>query len=1018
LGNHEIGSVWSKWDLHVHTPASVVQGYSGSSDDQWEKFVQDLEALPEEFAVLGVNDYLFLDGYRRLLELKLNGRLQNIETLFPVVEFRLAKFAGHNKMSRINYHLIFSESLNPDVIEEQFLAQIRGDYNLSPEHSSVGDEWKAAVTKDSLAKLGKLIRQNTPLDKAEHLRESDFLLGFNNVNFDDTRLVEILDNSYLRGKYVSAVGKTEWDQYRWNDNSIAEKKTIINSVNAVFTAAPDLPTYERGRGSLQEQGVNSRLFDCSDAHTFSGADEKDRLGNCLTWVKGDPTLNGLKLAIKHYEERVFVGQKPPIIAEMARRPGKYISRVRISQRQHYSGPDKWFDAVDIPLNPELVAVIGNRGMGKSALLDVIALGGNSPRPYGGLSFLDRFQGGRGSLADGFEVLLEWHSMQASESVPLSASHEPTAPIRVKHLPQHFIDAICNEEQDRFEDEIERVVFSHVPEDERLGFDSLSSLVEFRMESLNQEANEIRNEISELNERIAALESEISPVNVARLKSLLEQRLGEVQGMWAKRPEFPTAPDMSDPQLHARISALRQEVEARETEKEELETRVVRLRAAVEAADRAIAVIQKVERDLKRLSVEHAEDFKKIDIHFEDVVNLNVDIERVRERRVELASELKESRASLDQEYPDSVAGGLVQSKMNLDQAEQTLSAPMQLYESARESHREFKESLREVIGSSEVPDSVRYLQQSLSHLASGAPGELSLLESRRQEKARQLFDMVHRQVDLLRELYAPVQQFVDSHPPVNEAFRVAFRASLEAVGFPERFCAYVAHNKRGSFYGAEQARVRLQALVDSADFDDWGSVWDFLRRVTHALHVDMRADQNEVPREVSEQLRPESTVAALYDFLFHFGYIHYRHDLTMGGRPLYQLSSGEKGALLLVFYLLVDRDDCPLLIDQPEENLDNQSVFRILVPFIHEARKRRQVVLVTHNPNIAVVAGAEQLIYCEMDKEKCCRIAYTSGALEDPEMNRRALDVLEGTRPAFASRDETYRVSTHRGEAR
>jgi len=131
----------------------------------------------------------------------------------------------------------------------------------------------------------------------------------------------------------------------------------------------------------------------------------------------------------------------------------------------------------------------------------------------------------------------------------------------------------------------------------------------------------------------------------------------------------------------------------------------------------------------------------------------------------------------------------------------------------------------------------------------------------------------------------------------------------------------------------------------------------------------------------------------------------------MGGRVLGELSPGEKGALLLVFYLLVDRSDCPLLIDQPEENLDNQSVFKVLVPFIKEARRRRQVILVTHNPNIAVVAGAEQVVFCSMDKKDGHRLSYATGALESLGMNRHVLDVLEGTRPAFASRGDTYRVS-------
>ena len=62
------GSQWNKWDLHVHTPASVIQHYDDrEKDETWENYLRALEALPPEIRVIGVNDYFLLEGYRRLL---------------------------------------------------------------------------------------------------------------------------------------------------------------------------------------------------------------------------------------------------------------------------------------------------------------------------------------------------------------------------------------------------------------------------------------------------------------------------------------------------------------------------------------------------------------------------------------------------------------------------------------------------------------------------------------------------------------------------------------------------------------------------------------------------------------------------------------------------------------------------------------------------------------------------------------------------------------------------------------
>lgn len=57
-----------------------------------------------------------------------------------------------------------------------------------------------------------------------------------------------------------------------------------------------------------------------------------------------------------------------------------------------------------------------------------------------------------------------------------------------------------------------------------------------------------------------------------------------------------------------------------------------------------------------------------------------------------------------------------------------------------------------------------------------------------------------------------------------------------------------------------------------------------------------------------------------------------------------------------MFYLLVDKDDTPLIIDQREENLDNQTIFKILLACIKRAKRKRQVIMVTHNPNLTSLA--------------------------------------------------------------
>jgi hypothetical protein len=103
------------------------------------------------------------------------------------------------------------------------------------------------------------------------------------------------------------MGKTEWADIKWQNGSIADKKTIINKSDIIFISAENKRNYDKNKEELKKSEVNDKLFDCSDAHYFSNSEEKDRIGNCSTWIKAYPSFLGLKRSIKYFEQRIFVG---------------------------------------------------------------------------------------------------------------------------------------------------------------------------------------------------------------------------------------------------------------------------------------------------------------------------------------------------------------------------------------------------------------------------------------------------------------------------------------------------------------------------------------------------------------------------------------------------------------------------------------------------------------------------------------------------------------------------------------
>lgn len=368
--NDSKGSAWRKWDLHVHTPDSLVQSYGGP--DKWTKFIEELSKLPPEIKVLGINDYIFLDGYRKVLAAKEEGKLDNIELILPVIELRVDTFAGtRSDFSEVNFHVIFSNELSADLIQGQFINALECKFELSPHLHDLGGCWSKVITRESLKDLGQAIINYTPPEERPKF-SSPQQEGFNNLCVRTDSILEILDRPHFANKVITAVGKAEWDRMRWNDHSIAVKKHSINCASLVFISSESVAAFENAQCKLTEQGVNNRLLDCSDAHFFSDSTEKDRLGKCFTWIKADPTFEGLRQAVFEYEQRVKVAEARPI------EPFLQIKKVEfhfasdsILTRKDRSDIFCFRGDHEFAFSPYLTCIIGGRGTGKSTFLNLL-----------------------------------------------------------------------------------------------------------------------------------------------------------------------------------------------------------------------------------------------------------------------------------------------------------------------------------------------------------------------------------------------------------------------------------------------------------------------------------------------------------------------------------------------------------------------------------------------------------------------------------------------------------------------
>lgn len=998
----QLGSQWSRWDLHVHTPASHTHHYGGDDDQTWERYIENLEALPPDITVLGINDYLTVDGYERLLAAKAADRLPKIRLLLPVVEMRLKMFAGQERWFRVNFHVIFSDKVPPAAIRDQFLAKLHASYEMK------GHPWAGAPLPDQMAKFAAVIRASAtaPSDKA------DFALACDYYNIEVDQVSGVLgESSDFTGNHVVALGKAEWDQLRW-EGSTAEKLTLVERSDFLFTACATEAEFDRGQRKLDEQTGNGRLLHCSDAHYLSSSSEPNRVGHCMTWIKAEPTFEGLLLARHEYEGRVFVGSTPEQHMRVESNPTKYLRSVKVGSPSLTERT--WFDGKELPLNPGLIAVIGNKGTGKSALTDAIALVADA-KVEEHMSFLrdERFRQERLGVANKHKCEIVWRSGDSEERM-LSEHVDRHKPERVRYLPQSYFERLCSEigqsAEDEFERQLKQVVFTWLPVDQQMGTDSLDALIGLKTTQWQERQRLRKLDLNRLNRQIATLERQLQPESVSDVNSLLAERRRELKAHDDRKPApLPVDPEpataASDTQL-AQISSL--------------ETQIAEIDSAIAANTVSLTELRRRRQDLTDIEGK----LDNVRSYFDTQLRTQAITEILEREGLQLESiiELRISRKPLGdatERLGNQVEGlsgkndDLTGQRSDLDLNRQILINEL---DEERRARREAEEAVvrweaqrTSILGAPNLEGTIAHLEAAIEAIPY-ATAVLANALAERDALLRGMFEDLAKLRASYTELFAPIQEYLEREELLGEGLTMRVDAIIQEDNFGPTLLDMVDRTKGGEFF--RKSDDALAPRLAAVDFGDVDSIEAFVHKLVGEL---IPYDKDGRPKaDLEWQLKSRVKREDLYDFIFGLDYLKPHYALTFNDKQIAQLSPGERGAALLIFYLLVDRSDIPILLDQPEENLDNATVSRLLVPAIRKARNRRQVIVVTHNPNMAVYCDADQVVYCNMTRTPLAsKITYQAGPLEELQTRRWVIDVLEGTGRAFGKRHAKYGIGPH-----
>lgn len=957
--NNPSGSQWRQWDLHFHTPSSY-DYHDGSVTSQ-----DIVDALVSAgIAVVAITDHHRID-IARIHELQTLGKDKLV--VLPGIEFR-----SDQGGDPIHFICLFPEMCDISHI----WTSLEGTLGLTTQslREKGGDDKVHVSIKDAASltrKLGGLVtihagEKSNSIESIKNREEFQRRIKYD-ITSEHVDLMEI-----------------------------GQIKDIDVHMKIIFKTT----------------GLDKPLILCSDNH-----DAKKYTRKAPTWIKADPTFAGLRMAIRQPRSRFYIGAIPPAVELVEMNKTRYIKSLSFATKGTMPEGEKWLEG-DVPLNPGLVAVIGNKGSGKSALADCLGLLG-SCGTSGSFSFLesDRFCNPKTGRAQHVNATLQWHD-GPPRTRGLNESVGTDEPERVKYLPQNFVESICNDlatpSGGAFERELKKVVFSKVPKDERLEKRFLDELVQYRTREIRREADSLAATLMDLAETRAALEERLDPAVRSSLQKRIVQVEEQIKSHQATKPPE-TSPPAEDPATTAQttlqmgeLDRLRKEREdaGAEIKRNEAEVNSQQLRAA--QAEKLLDKIKNLEAEFGRRKADLVPDAAILGLDAEVLAVIKVErepVERVRDAALVNRDAAKELLGELS-------SGGLKAKVKRLDEqikaAQVQLDRPNQEYQAYLERLTSWEATLKKLNGSANDHGSLLGLQSDLASLES-VPAEIVDVTTKLERLAAEIHSQRVAEANVYRELYEPVQKFVDEHELAKEQLKMEFRVDLIEDGFVEILMTYINQQRLGSFSGVAEGRDQAAKLAGSIDWSDWQAVEKFLREVNDHLHNDRREGLRDSVA-LKNQIRKGRTIAELYAWLYGLSYVKSRYILKSDGKGLEQLSPGERGTLLLVFYLLVDDSDLPLIIDQPEANLDNLTVADKLVACIRDARERRQVIIVTHNPNLAVVCDADQVIHATMEISDGHRISYKTGALENPAINEFTIKVLEGGRKPFDMRDDTYAV--------
>lgn len=919
------GSEWRKWDLQIHTPASHLSNGFGTD---WDKYVQELfkRAISNDIAAIGITDYFTIDGYKKikldyldkpekLKQLFTNDEIQKLTSIFvfPNIEFRLNKLVGSN---RINFHVILSDKVSINDIEENFLHEIDFVYEAGPQ---TPDE-KRKLKYTNLEQLGrKLIQQH------EHFKgNSEIRIGMMNAVVDDGQICELLANkkNIFEDKYLIALPCDEdLSTVSWNGQDHQARKLLIQKSDMLIASNPNTISWALGKRHsntdefIAEYKTIKPCVGGSDAHTFDEMFVKNK--ERLLWIKADPTFIGLKQIIYEPEDRVRIQANLP----ESKAGYQVIDRIEINNPIKYNK--------SIKFNPNLNSIIGGRSTGKSILLGAIAKKVKTIRP---IEFPDiEYDKFIQSIANSIKVI--WKDGKEENNR------------EIEYFQQGYMHVIARDEK------------------------KLSKLIQDILLQKGKEPviNTYNRFLAENSKLISNLVNDFFQV----LKSIIDKEQ--------------KARDKGDKKgIEDEIQKLADELKILNVT-EITEEEKIKYNETKESINKASQTKQTILTDIQQIEI------LKTASLFKDSISL------------ELTAISEDRKKTIETTFD----------KLKTDAIATWQKELLNIINDAKKAESTAQESIDKLI------EDVIYIKVSKAFTENA---QLAELEQKIELQKKKLFE-INNLYDELENLKKQRDSLKDNIRKTHQLFYLKIQEVIPQLSDTKDGLDIKAKAK----FDNSQYQEILASAINQKSYENQQLVnFNWTNNEVYETHVFELFDSL-IDNQLT--LKGGFNNQSFANSILSIGYYHLTYDVEYESDDFRKMSDGKKAFVVLKLLLDFSDKDCPILIDQPEDDLDNRAIYLDLVQYLIKKKKLRQIIVATHNPNIVVGADSELVVCANQHGEKNAntdekKFQYVAGGLEHTfekikgkkevleaqGIREHVCEVLEGGDVAFKLREKKYSI--------